>query len=101
MQKGCLYSKTSKINVKYLSLVINKNVYYNEYMEKFGLKYFTKNISVAIGIIIIWRGVWIILDMIDGLIFGGNHIVTAILGIIIGIIILYIPDKNLKALERL
>ncbi len=70
-------------------------------MDKIGIKYFTKNISVAIGIILVWRGVWIILDLIDKSIFGGNHIITAILGIIVGIVILYLPEKNLKALERL
>lgn len=57
--------------------------------------------SVAIGIIFIWRGVWIILDVLDESFFGGNHIVTAVGGIIVGILMLYLPDKNLKALERL
>lgn len=76
-------------------------MYYTIKMKTLNIKYFTKNISVAIGIILIWRGVWIILDLIDNLIFGGNHIITAILGIFAGIIILYLPEKNLKALERL
>ncbi len=66
-----------------------------------GLKYFTKNISIAIGIVFIWRGVWVLLDLLDHYLFGGNHIITAVGGIIIGIIILYLPDKNLNALERL
>lgn len=70
-------------------------------MKTFDLKYFTKGISVAIGIILIWRGVWIMLDLVDVLIFGGSHIVTAIGGIILGILMLYLPEKNLKALERL
>ena len=76
-------------------------MYYNIDMGKFDIKYFTKNISVAIGIILIWRGTWIVLDLLDKVIFGGNHIITAIGGIIIGIAILYLPEKNLKALERL
>ena len=70
-------------------------------MKHFGLTYFVKNISIAIGIILIWRGVWVVLDLIDHLLFGGNHIVTAVGGIIAGIVILYLPEKNLKALERL
>lgn len=41
------------------------------------------------------------LDLIDELVFGGNHIATAIGGIVVGILMLYLPDKNLKALERL
>ena len=70
-------------------------------MKRFDVKYFTKNISIAIGIILIWRGIWIILDQIDNLIFGGSHVVTAVGGIVAGIAILYLPDHNLKALERL
>lgn len=70
-------------------------------MQNFGLKYFTKNISIAIGIILIWRGIWVLLDLLDYLLFGGGHIITAVVGIIIGILILYIPEHDLKALERL
>ena len=70
-------------------------------MHRFGFLYFIKNISIAIGIILIWRGIWVLLDILDYLIFGGNHIVTAVGGIIVGILILFLPDKNLKVLERL
>lgn len=70
-------------------------------MKHPGWQYFTKNISIAVGIILIWRGIWIIFDLIDRLLFGDNHIITAVIGIIIGLIILYLPDRNLKALERL
>ncbi len=70
-------------------------------MQHPGWRYFTKNISIAIGIILIWRGVWIVFDLIDNVLFGGNHIITAVAGIIVGIIILYLPDHNLNALERL
>jgi len=70
-------------------------------MQHPGWQYFTKNISIAIGIIFIWRGIWVLLDLLDNVLFGDNHIITAIGGIIIGIAILYVPDRNLKALERL
>lgn len=69
--------------------------------NRLNLKHFAKDMSIAIGIILIWRGVWVILDLIDKLLFGNDHIVTAIIGIIAGIIMLYLPDKDLKALERL
>lgn len=70
-------------------------------MPKFKLEYVVKNVSIAIGIVLIWRGIWVILDLVDSLLFGGSHIVTAIGGIIGGVLILYLPEKNLKALERL
>ncbi len=70
-------------------------------MHHFGFRYFIKNISIAIGIILIWRGVWVLLDLLDHVLFGGSHIITAVGGILIGIIILYLPERNLQALERL
>lgn len=70
-------------------------------MRNKGISYFIKNISVAIGIILIWRGIWILLDLLDYWLFGGSHIITAIGGIILGVLILYLPEENLKALERL
>ena len=76
-------------------------MYHNINMNIFDIKYLTKGMLVAIGIILIWRGVWIILDLIDEMVFGGNHVATAVGGIVVGILMLYLPDKNLKALERL
>ena len=60
-----------------------------------------KNFAIAAAIIMIWRGIWYILDMADVFIFGGSHFWTAVLGIAIGIIILYIPDHNLDELGKL
>ena len=57
--------------------------------------------SVVIGIVLIWRGIWIVLDIIDRVAFGSSHIFTALGGIVAGIIILYVPDRDLKELERL
>ena len=70
-------------------------------MKKLGIEYFTKNIVVAIGLILVWRGVWIMLDLIDKWLFGSSHIVTATIGIIVGLALIYFPEKNLKTLERL
>ncbi|MBP6929439.1 MAG: hypothetical protein KBB77_00725 [Candidatus Moranbacteria bacterium] len=63
--------------------------------------YFAKNIAVVLGIVLVWRGIWELLDMADLLFFQGNHFYTAIAGIIIGLAILYFPDKDLKELEKL
>lgn len=59
------------------------------------------NFLVAVAIILIWRGIWYIMDFIDLKFFGGSHAWTALLGIIAGVIILYIPDKNLNELGKL
>lgn len=65
------------------------------------IKYLFKNIVIIIGIVLIWRGIWYALDSLDKLIFGGSHFWTAIFGIILGLLMLYLPDRNLKEIERL
>lgn len=65
------------------------------------VKYFVKNIFTVIGLVLVWRGIWYVLDGIDRLLFGESHAITALGGIIIGLAILYIPDKDLKEIEKL
>lgn len=48
-----------------------------------------------------WRGVWYTLDWIDLAFFDGSHLWTALGGIIIGLLILYLPDKDLKEIQKL
>ncbi len=65
------------------------------------LRYLAKNISIVIGLVLVWRGVWYVLDECDKLLFNGSHIWTALIGITVGLIILYLPDKDLKEIEKL
>ena len=41
------------------------------------------------------------LDGLDYLLFGKNHILSSIGGIILGLLILYLPDKDLKEIQKL
>ena len=59
------------------------------------------NFLVAVAIILIWRGIWYMMDFIDLKLFGGSHAWTAISGIVVGVLILYIPDKSLNELGKL
>lgn len=63
--------------------------------------YFAKNISIVVGLVLIWRGIWYVLDGADIAFFNGEHMVTAVGGIIAGLLILYLPDKDLKELQKL
>lgn len=65
------------------------------------ISYFARNFSVVFGIVLIWRGIWYVLDEIDAEFFDDRHLLTAILGIAIGLLILYLPDKDLKELGKL
>lgn len=70
-------------------------------MKRNLISYFAKNISIVISLVLIWRGIWYVLDELDILFFGGSHILTALGGIILGLIMLYLPDKDLKEIEKL
>ena len=63
--------------------------------------YFYKNLATVIALVLIWRGIWYSLDFIDRIFFGEGHLYTAVGGIIIGLIILYLPDHDLKEIEKL
>lgn len=65
------------------------------------IRYISRNLSIVIGIVLIWRGVWYILDFADAAFFGGSHLWTALGGIVLGVLILYLPDKDLKELSKL
>jgi hypothetical protein len=65
------------------------------------LSYLIRNITIAIGLVLIWRGLWLLLDGIDKVFFGGSHWLTAAGGIVVGVLVLYLPDRDLKELERL
>jgi hypothetical protein len=65
------------------------------------VQYFVKNISIVFGVVLIWRGIWYVLDYIDLSLFNGDHAYTAWGGIVIGLLILYLPDGDLKEISKL
>ena len=65
------------------------------------LKYFVRTLSIVIGLVIIWRGIWHILDVVERVFFNGEVFWTATVGIVAGILLLYIPDHDLKEIEKL
>lgn len=65
------------------------------------LSYFAKNFAVVVGLVLIWRGIWYILDGVDIHVFNGEHGISSVIGIILGFIILYLPDHDLKEIQKL
>jgi len=58
-------------------------------------KTFFSMILVVTCVVLIWRGIWNLLDMF----FFTNHpILSNLIGILIGVIVLYLPDKDIKDL---
>ncbi len=64
------------------------------------LKFF-RTFSVVVGLVLIWRGLWYVLDGIDLFFFNGHHTWTALGGIVLGLLVLYLPDHDLKEIEKL
>lgn len=67
----------------------------------FTFRYLTSNLSIVIGLVLIWRGIWYLLDGLDLIFFRNDHFASAVIGIAVGILILYLPDKNLDELKKL
>lgn len=63
--------------------------------------YLVKNLGIVIGLVLIWRGIWHILDGVDMYMLDGNKMITAFGGVILGLLILYLPDKDLKEIQKL
>jgi hypothetical protein len=69
--------------------------------KKRSARYLALNLSSVFGIVLVWRGIWYLLDELDYALFAGTHTISALLGIILGILVLYLPERNLRALEKL
>ena len=65
------------------------------------ISYFAKNIYIVVGLVLVWRGIWYVLDGIDIFFFGKSHFFTGLGGIILGAILLYLPDHDLKEIQKL
>jgi hypothetical protein len=64
-------------------------------------KYFVRTLSIVVGLVMVWRGVWYVLDEVDVFIFGAYNHWTGLIGVILGLFLLYIPDHDLKEIEKL
>lgn len=65
------------------------------------LRHLGKDLFILLGLVLVWRGGWYMLDEIDKLFFSGSHAITAVLGLVLGLIVLYLPDRDLKEIEKL
>jgi hypothetical protein len=66
-----------------------------------GFHYFFSSFAVVLGVVLIWRALWYALDWADQAFFGGSHWFTVIGSVIVGFLILYLPDRDLSELRKL
>lgn len=64
-------------------------------MKQKPIRHILTRLVDVFAIVLLWRGIWVILDQVDKAKFGGNHIGSAIVGIIVGSIILYFVDRDI------
>lgn len=62
--------------------------------------YFIKNLNIVIGLVLIWRGIWHILDILEAAM-NVDKVLASAAGIVIGLTLLYVPDQDLKELQKL
>lgn len=65
------------------------------------LSQLAKSLPIVIGLVLVWRGVWYVADWIDLTYLGGSHAITAVGGILTSLLLLYLPDRDLKEIEKL
>ncbi|AKH32932.1 hypothetical protein XF24_00604 [candidate division SR1 bacterium Aalborg_AAW-1] len=58
-------------------------------------KHFVRNLVIAIGVVLVWRGVW---HLADEYLFPNHPTLSSIVSLLVGIIVLYLPDGTLEHL---
>lgn len=59
-------------------------------------KYFFRDIIVVLGVVLVWRGVW---NLIDYYLLPDQPFISNGIGIILGLFFLYLPDGNFSHLS--
>ncbi len=54
-----------------------------------------ETLIIVIGIIMVWRGVW---HLLDTYLYPENELLSSLICIFVGLLLIYLPDKNLKQL---
>lgn len=52
-------------------------------------RYVTDNIVEVVAVVLVWRGIWYLLDQLDFFAFGGSHTLTALIGLALGFVLIY------------
>ena len=58
-------------------------------------KYFVFMLFMVVGVVFVWRGVW---NLMEIYLLPNHPVLSSVVGIVIGLLILYLPDEDLKEL---
>ncbi|MBI4134551.1 MAG: hypothetical protein HY471_00380 [Candidatus Sungbacteria bacterium] len=59
------------------------------------------SLYVVVGLVLIWRGVWVALDWIEYYFFGYETVGVAVLSIAVGLVLLFLHDHKIDELGHL
>lgn len=62
------------------------------------LHHCTKSISCVLGVVLIWQGIGLLLEYVQEHFIVGHEVLLAIGCLVLGFLILWLPDKNLDEL---
>ncbi len=62
------------------------------------LHHCARSLSCVTGVVLIWSGIGIALEYVQQLFFVGHELLLALGALILGILILYLPDRDLDEL---
>ncbi|MCX6714756.1 MAG: hypothetical protein NTX72_03000 [Candidatus Uhrbacteria bacterium] len=62
------------------------------------LKVLRESLMVLIAAVLIWRGIWVLLDKFDEHYMHGSHVWSALAGIIVGCAMVFFADRDLEDL---
>lgn len=69
------------------------------------LSNFFRSLYVVFGLVLVWRGVWVILDHVDYWVFGGDQLgeslMLAVITLIVGVALLYFHDHKIDEVGHL
>lgn len=64
------------------------------------LRQMVSSLYVIVGVVFVWRGAWVILDVVDHRWFGGSSVAFAIGLILAGIGLMYLHDHRYDRLDH-
>lgn len=64
------------------------------------LRQMVNSLYVILGVVFVWRGAWVILDVVDHRYFGGNDVLFAVFLIAAGIWFMYLHDHRYDRLDH-
>lgn len=64
------------------------------------LRQMINSLYVIVGVVFVWRGAWVIIDVIDHRWFGGNNVALAVGLVLGGIGLMYLHDHRYDRLDH-